>query len=165
MDGINVIYGSSTGNTETAAELIASALNGRAISVGKAVPADFEVPLVVLGASTWGIGDLQDDWAAALPLLDRVDWNGRKVALFGLGDQISFGDSFIDGIRDIYDKLAAKGVALVGRWSTEGYSHSYSRAEVGGEFIGLALDVDNQPELTSSRVTEWCEQLRHEAGI
>lgn len=162
MEKVKVIYGSSNGNTQEAATLIATELGGEAINVSSATPADFNSELIVLGTSTWGIGDIQDDWSAALPMLDKVDWSGKKVALFGLGDQMSFGDSYIDGVRDIYDRVTAHQVPVIGEWRIDGYQHSGSRAVIDGQFIGLALDADNQAEMTPQRVREWCKQLRDE---
>jgi len=159
MDKVKVIYGSSNGNTREAAMLIANELGGSAINVAGANAGDFDAELVVLGTSTWGIGELQDDWIAGLALLDTVDWSGKKVALFGLGDQDGFGDSYLDGLRELYDRLQANHATVIGHWSTEGYCHHSSRAEMNGEFVGLALDADNQPNLTEARIKEWCRQL------
>jgi len=64
MSKISVIFGSTTGNTEAAAQQIAAALGGSAVNVNDATADDFAADLVVLGTSTWGVGDLQDDWAA-----------------------------------------------------------------------------------------------------
>lgn len=162
MNKVKVIYGSSGGNTEDAAVMIAQKLGGEAVRINDADVADFDADLVVLGTSTWGIGELQDDWNAGLSLLNRIDWQGKRTALFGLGDQSCFDDTFIDGVRDIYDQLKEKGAVLIGAWSTDGYRHNHSRAEIGGQFVGLALDADNQPDLTPERIDDWCRQLKEE---
>lgn len=162
MNKVKVIYGSSGGNTEDAAVMIAQKLDGEAVRINEADAADFDADLVILGTSTWGIGELQDDWTACLSLLNRVDWQGKKTALFGLGDQACFGDTFIDGVRDIYDLVKGKGAVPLGAWSTDGYRHHHSRAEIAGQFVGLALDADNQPDLTAGRIDDWCRQLKQE---
>jgi flavodoxin len=46
--------------------------------------------------STWGIGDLQQDWDTRINLLAPVDFSGKKVAFFGLGDAMGYPDSFLD---------------------------------------------------------------------
>ena len=41
----------------------------------------------------------------------------------------------------------------------------WPRAVCDGRFCGLALDDDNQAELTASRIRRWCEQLCAELGL
>lgn len=162
---VNVLYGSSTGNTKEAAELIARELEGTAISITDAKTADFKADLLVFGTSTWGIGDLQDDWASAMAVLEKIDWKNQKVALFCMGDQIGFADSYIDGVRVIYDLLVKEGAVMLGKWSVCGYRYNSSRAQIGDCFVGLALDADNEMEKTPERVKAWCSQLRNEAEL
>jgi len=162
MTKVRVIYGSSNGNTRAAAEHIAAELNGEAINIGAAKISDFDAELLILGTSTWGIGELQDDWIDGLVLLDNIDWQGKKAAFFGLGDQCGFSDTYIDGVRELYDRVIINHAAVVGRWSSAGYQHNSSKAEIDGEFVGLALDEDNQSDLTASRIKTWCRQLQSE---
>ena len=112
MSNISVIFGSTTGNTEAAAQQIAAALGGSAVNVNDATADDFAADLVVLGTSTWGVGDLQDDWAAQLSKLQAADLSGRKVALFGEGDQTGFGDSFVSGMGALAEEAEKKGATL-----------------------------------------------------
>lgn len=165
MSAIKVIYGSSTGNTENAANAIAGKLGGTVINVASASLEDFNADLLVLGTSTWGIGDLQDDWLGQIDQLDKVGLKGKKVALFGLGDQNGFGDSFIDGVGALYQKVIELGAEVVGFWDPAGYSHSNSTALVDGRFAGLALDDDNEGDKTPERIAAWCEQVKAEAGM
>lgn len=165
MADVKIIFGSTTGNTENAANLIASELGGKTINVANVVPADFTADLLVLGSSTWGIGELQDDWFDGLEALKNVDLKGRKVALFGEGDQSGFADTYLDAVGSIYETVVAVGAEIIGQWSTEGYEHSGSTAEVDGAFVGLALDDDNESELTAERVKTWCAQLKKKADL
>ncbi len=162
MSKVKVIYGSCGGNTESAAKEIAAKLGGEAINVAGANEADFSGDLIILGTSTWGIGDLQDDWNAKLDILDKIDVSSAKFALFGLGDQRGFGSSFIDGVGTLYAKLVKRGAKIVGQWSSTEYSFDGSTALVSGLFAGLALDNDNEPEKTPERIKTWCEQLKKE---
>ena len=76
---------------------------------------------LVLGTSTWGIGDLQDDWENGIELLSKVELGSKKVAIFGLGDQMGYPDSFVDGMKAIYDRvIEGKGI-VVGHCDTDGY--------------------------------------------
>lgn len=159
MKTVKVIYGSTMGNTERAAQRIAELLGGKAVSIGQAEPADFAADLLVLGTSTWGLGDLQDDWAAGIAKLDAASLRDRTVALFGLGDQISYGTTYVDGLGELYDAVQARGARVVGQWPTDGYRHDASKAVREGAFVGLALDDDNDPSLTESRIRTWCATL------
>jgi len=160
MKTTNILYGSTTGNTERAAKQIAALLNGKAIAIRNAQAADFEADLLILGTSTWGIGDLQDDWSAELGKLQTASLKGRTVALFGLGDQSSFSSSYLDGLGTLYDAVVAGGAHVIGTWPIEGYRYSESQAVRNGAFVGLALDDDNEASLTPQRIAAWCDVLR-----
>ena len=79
MSKIGIFYGSSTGSTSEVAQRLAKALGAEAnvYDVAGADAADaaaFDV--LLLGSSTWGIGDLQDDWEDFLPKLAEQDLSG-----------------------------------------------------------------------------------------
>ena len=162
MKTVKVIYGSTTGNTERVAQRIAEVLGGSAVPVAQAVAADFEADLLVLGTSTWGLGDIQDDWADGLKKLEAAPLSGKAVALFGLGDQLSYSTTYVDGMGELYDAVQAHGACVVGSWPTEGYRHDESKAVRDGAFVGLALDDDNDGGQTEARIAKWCESLRGE---
>lgn len=161
MSAITIIYGSSMGNTQNAAEEIASALSAhsvKTIDVSNASKEDFEsAEVLILGSSTWGLGDLQDDWESGIDTLKSANISGKKVALFGCGDSDSYCDTFVDAMGIIFEAVEEGSATVIGKVSAEGYSHSASRAEVDGEFVGLALsdsDSDN-----SSKITAWAEAI------
>lgn len=164
MATIQVIYGSTTGATEMAAKEIADQLGAALLNVADAKAEDFDADVLVLGTSTWGIGDLQDDWDAKLGLLDKIDLAGKKVALFGMGDQFGFGDTYIDGVGTLRDKAVARGATIIGETSKDGYSYTGSTAEVDGKLSGLALDDTNEAELTPGRIQAWTDQLKAAIG-
>lgn len=164
MRKIGLFWGSQTGNTENAAALIAQEIgvenvdsyNIRDVSVDTLSAYD----VLIMGTSTWGSGELQDDWYEFFPNLDSVDLTGKTVAFFGLGDQLSYGDYFLDAMGVLYEKCIERGAKVTGSWSVEGYDYSESRAVVDGSFVGLALDADNQDDLTPSRVQQWVNNIR-----
>lgn len=160
MKTVNVIYGSTMGNTERAAQRIAEVLGGKAVAISAATPADFEADLLVLGTSTWGLGDLQDDWAAGLDKLKAAPLSGKAVALFGQGDQVSYSTTYLDGMGELYDIVQAGGARVIGTWPTDGYRHDESKAVRDGAFVGLALDDDNDSGLTDERIAKWCAALQ-----
>jgi flavodoxin I len=57
------------------------------------------------------------------------------------------------------------GGTTVGFWSTDGYEHSDSKAIKNGKFVGLAIDEDNQSELTDERIKKWVAQIKPEFGL
>lgn len=156
-----IFYGSTTGNTQSAAELIGRLIEEAQIqSIATAEQSDLEGhDLLILGTSTWGWGELQDDWDAALAKLRNANLAGTAVALFGLGDQEAYPDTFVDGLLPLSEAAVAAGARLVGRWPTTGYHHQGSTAQDGDFFLGLALDEDNQGDATEERINRWVDQL------
>ena len=117
-----------------------------------------------MGIPTWNVGQLQDDWLILFPKLDELDFSGKKVALFGVGDQLGYPDNFLDALGMLARKLRERGATLVGRWSTEGYDFSASKAQEGNQFVGLGLDEYNQEDKTDGRIATWLGQVQREFG-
>jgi len=166
MQNIGIFYGSSTGNTETVAKQLQEELgqdNAVTFDVADAKASDLEnFSNIILGTSTWGIGDLQDDFEDFLSEISNANLSGKKVAIFGLGDQYSYSDSFVDGMGEIYELLEDKSCDLIGETSTDGYEYDATRAEKDGQLVGLAIDVENQDDLTAPRIKSWAEQIKNQ---
>lgn len=164
MSKIAIVYGSTTGNTESAAQKLQTALAGAELfNVADVSMKELgSYDLILLGTSTWGVGDLQDDWDGAIGDLSSLDLSGKKLAFFGTGDQESYGDSFVDGIGALYDAALAAGGECIAQVSADGYSFEESQAFRDGKFVGLPLDMDNQDDETDRRIAEWVEQLKNE---
>ena len=170
MAKVGLFYGSTTGKTEAAAEEIQSALGGEDVVALHEIAdvseefADYDC--LIIGCPTWDVGELQSDWEGFYDEeLDSVDFSGKKVAYFGTGDQVGYADNFQDAMGILEEKISSLGGTTVGHWSTDGYEHEASRAEKNGKFVGLALDEDNQSELTEDRIQEWTTQLKSEFGL
>lgn len=162
MEKTAILIGTTTGNTESVANQIAEKIgNGvEVFNVADISASDAEqYTNLILGTSTWGIGDLQDDWEGFLPDFVSIDLSGKTVALFGLGDSGSYPDSFVDGIGTIYEEVKDKGCTVVGTVETTGYSFDDSKAVYDGKFIGLPIDEDGESHLTEKRVDDWLGQL------
>ncbi len=164
MKSVTIIYGSNTGGTEKVAftikEKLESSLDVKVLDVANSSQSDLEeASNLILGASTWNFGDIQDDWDAFMPVLKRAKLDGKTVAIFGLGDGHSYGDTFVDGIGTIYYAIKDKGCKVAGSVSTDGYEFSDSTALDGDHFYGLPLDEDNEPDQTESRVDAWLEAV------
>ena len=159
MAKIGLFYGSSTGNTETAAYQIKEkleALDGidavEVHNIGASSPEQIlGYQYLVMGIPTWNTGELQDDWAFFFPKLSGMNFSGKKVALFGLGDQNGYGFNFLDAMGVLGDELLVQGADLTGYWTTRTYDFAESLATDGGDFfMGLGLDNDGQADMTEA---------------
>lgn len=116
MKSIGIFYGSSSGTTENIANAIADKLGVASAdihNVADASPEDVnKYEVLILGSSTWGAGDLQDDWFDYLPKIAALDLTGKIVALFGCGDSGSFSDTFCDAMARFTMNLQARDADL-----------------------------------------------------
>lgn len=171
MAKIGLFYGTQTSNTQTTAELIQKEFGGDDVvtiqDISQTEPTDFsEYQYIIIGCPTWNVGELQSDWESFYDdQLDSIDFSGKKVAYFGEGDQIGYPDTFQDAMGMLEEKISELGGETVGYWSTEGYDFSDSKALRDDKFVGLALDEDNQSELTEERIKAWVAQLKPEFGV
>ncbi|WAL62156.1 flavodoxin FldA [Thermocoleostomius sinensis] len=170
MSQIGLFYGTQTGNTQTIAETIQKEFGGDSVvtlhDIADADMGDFDsYQCIIIGCPTWNVGELQADWEGVYDELDTVDFSGKKVAYFGPGDQVGYADNFQDAIGILEEKISERGGTTVGHWPTEGYEFNESKAVKNGKFVGLALDEDNQSELTDQRIKTWVSQLKSEFGL
>ena len=161
MENTIVVYGSSTGTCQGIAETIAQKLGTTAIDVSKATAETFSTAgFLVLGTSTWGAGEMQDDWYDGIKTLKEASISGKKLAIFGCGDGETYSDTFCGGMREIYDAVLKAGASVIGQTSAEGYTFDESEAVIDDHFVGLALDEDNESDLTEARIDKWIEALK-----
>ncbi|WP_456402149.1 flavodoxin [Hydrogenimonas sp.] len=155
---VGIFYGSTGGATARVAEMIGKRLNSDAdlIDVADATSEEFErYETIILGTSTWGDGDLQEDWEAFFETFRTIDLSGKTVAIFGLGDQEEYPETFLDGMGALYTQAIKNGANIVGDgWPASGYDFDESLAIVDQAFVGLAIDEENQENLTPQRVAE-----------
>ena len=167
MNKIGLFWGTDPGMTEDIVKVLVDLLgpdNVDSINVFDATVEKFEpYTHLILGLSTWYDGELQSDWDEFFEQFKTVNFGGKKVALFGLGDQEGYAEYFVDGIGIIGEVVLENGGTVFGKWSTDGYEYEASKAVVEeGLFLGLAIDEDNQPEQTDDRLEEWVTQLKKE---
>jgi flavodoxin I len=172
MTSIGLFYGSKRGDTENVAYGIKEAFdaiqpdlltvfNVKKVELSKMM----EFEKLILGSSTWEGGNVQMNWLRKLPQMESVDLSGKQVAVFGLGDQMEFADTFQSAIGVLARKARDQGAELVGRWPTEGYTFTASEGVEDGHFFGLSIDTMNQHHLTDKRIKMWVEQLAKEFGV
>ena len=174
MAKIGIFFGTDTGRTRLIAKQIAKKLGDLAdapINIGRTTLADFlAYDALIVGSPTLGDGELpgestglsQPSWAEFLPQLADADLSGKRIAIYGLGDQKKYPDEFVDAIGILHTAFADSGATLIGRWPSAGYEFKASLALDGDEFLGLPLDQHLQPILTEARIDTWLTQIKPE---
>lgn len=164
MEKTAIIYGSSSGITEEVANRIASQMGIAKEDVYNVTNISTETvskyDLLLLGSSTDGYGELQEDWYDGVKVLKKTDLSGKKIALFGTGDSSTFSDSFCGALGELYKELESSGANFIGQVDSAEYSFDDSEALINGQFIGLAIDEMNEPEKTDDRITRWIESIQ-----
>lgn len=167
---IGLFYGSSTCYTEMAGEKIRQAIGEDRVDLFNIA----DTPLIqtqfydylIFGIPTWDYGELQEDWEEIWDELDSLDFSGKKIALYGLGDQVGYPEWFLDAMGYLHSKLVHRGATPCGYWPRAGYEFEASKALTPDEaqFVGLALDDENEFQLSDERIRQWCAQVLQEFG-
>lgn len=160
---IALVYGTTLGNTEEVANLILQEFNSDLIdiyNVANIKAKDINhYSKYIFGSSTWGLGDMQDDW-------EQFDFKNlivenKTVALFGLGDSEIYAFSYCDCLFKMHEILKRKKAHIVGYVKASDYQYTESSSvNKDGYFLGLALDNENYKELTPQRIKDWVTQIR-----
>ena len=121
MANVLIVYGSTTGNTETVANGVAGMIKGAGhdvtlLDAGKAQPAGLCAgrDCVLFGCSTWGDDtiELQDDFVSLFDAFDTIGASDVKTASFGCGDSsYTYYCGAVDAINEKLETLGAKMVA------------------------------------------------------
>jgi len=165
---IGLFYGSSTCYTEMAGEKIRAAIGEDRVDIFNII----DTPVIeaqfydylIMGIPTWDYGEIQEDWEEIWEDLSDLELDGKKIALFGLGDQIGYPEWFLDAMGYLHDRLQKQGAKMIGYWKNEGYDYQASKALTpdNTHFVGLALDEENEFDKTEQRIATWCQQIDHE---
>lgn len=166
-EAVGLFYATQTGNTETVAGKIAEAAGVEAGDISEIGAEDLAgYDGLIVGCPTWNTGADEyrsgTAWDDIIDEVKDVDLSGKPVAVFGCGDSGAYGDNFCDGIEELHEVFKAAGAKLIGYVDASAYSHSESKSEQGGKFLGLPLDEDNESDLTDDRVAAWVSQLKGE---
>ncbi|MCB1774928.1 MAG: flavodoxin [Gammaproteobacteria bacterium] len=176
MTSIGIFFGTDSGTTRLIAKKIARSLVARIGEHVVAKPVNInrvdvnrllQHDALILGTPTYGKGVLpgrdsrntESSWLEFLPQLADADFSGKRIALYGLGDQEEYPDHFADAIRDLHDAFTARGATPVGGCDIDGYEFNCSRAVIDGRFIGLVLDQHLQHLLTDERIERWLDEI------
>lgn len=163
MPKIGIFYGSTTGTTAEIAKKIANALGvgeSDVHDVAQTAPDQLgNYDVVLLGTSTWGSGDMQDDWYDFCDGAEVLTLKGKKFGVFGCGDE-TMSDTFCSGMGELYKRFLKTGATPIGAFNEDGYHFEHSGADVEGTVVGLVLDEVNHPELTDGKIRQWVESIK-----
>lgn len=173
MNKIGIFYGTEKGMTAAMAQvmyrLLGEEIASEPINVNRAKVAELlQYKALILGTPSYGVGEIpgrttgseEGNWEEFLFRLDEADLSGKRIALFGLGNQQKYFDRFAGSLIHLYRYVTAYGAEVTGAWSTDGYQFSRSQAVIDDKFVGLVLDHHNQPEMTKDRIINWIEQIK-----
>lgn len=173
MKKVGLFFGTDTGTTRLIGKKIAKELGedlvDKPLNINRATINDLMAyDVMILGTATYGEGDLpgkennvkNGSWLDFLPELEKADFSGKTIALYGVGNQEKYGDRYVNGMAKLYHLVKEKGADVIGEWSTEGYTFSASNAVIDGKFIGLALDNKSQKIETDPRIQGWTSQIK-----
>lgn len=167
VDRIGLFVGSDTGNTEEIAQKLMDQWKISEIELIEASSMTVEdydrFQIIIIGLSTWYDGELQSDFEGFFEDFKTIDFSGKAVAMFGLGDQTGYAEFFVDGLGILGEIIQQNGGYLFGMWPNEGYEFDESKGLYSPEqFYGLALDFENQEELNDERLAAWIQQIESE---
>ena len=173
MKKIALVYWPKKGNTEEAAYKIYSKFDKETIDIftiteiNTAEFAMYDAFIIggsTTGADSWGHAH-KTRWTGFFAKIEKAELVGKPFALFGLGDQVLYPNHFVDGMAFLKEMFEKQGAEHKGWWPTEGYDFQESESVENDMFYGLALDNDQQQELTDERVSKWVEQIKKEFGL
>lgn len=174
MSKIGLFFGPLKGSVHRVAEKVKAAFGEEQIeliSVNEASATDLEkydkiiFGISTVGKETWDSNYSNTDWSKFFPTISKVDYSGKTVAIFGLGDHITYSGYFVNAMGVLAKELIKNGANIVGQVDPSGYEFDESEAVIDGKFIGLPIDEDFEPELTDERVANWVKSIKPAFGL
>ncbi len=174
MKKIAIFYGPEKGAVNRVADKVKQAIGEDKVDMIPVKNATFEdidkydkiiFGISTVGKETWHTTYSNVDWARFLPEIGKTRYEGKTIAIFGLGDHVTYAATFVDHIGLLAGELTKNGAVLTGQVPAEDYEFDESKAVVDGKFLGLPVDEDFEPELTDERVAKWVESIRDAFGF
>lgn len=173
MSKIGIFFGTDSGTTRLMAKKMSKKLGDevcdKPLNINRiTLEGLLKYDALILGTPTYGDGTVpgvetgvkEGSWQEFLPKLTQADLAGKRIALYGLGNQEKYPERFASGLFDLYSVLKARGAEIVGGWSTDGYVFQQSQAVVDGQFVGLVLDQNNQAMQSEERMDTWLAMVK-----
>ncbi len=139
-----IVFGSTTGNTESVANMVAEVLEQKDVEVTVKNVTDATVAelgnnfdVTLLGSSTWGDDEIefQEDFEPFFDQLDDAQLSGKKVALFGCGD--SSYEYFCGAVDKLEEKME----------------------KLGAKVVVESLRIDGDPDDVSGEIEDWAADV------
>ncbi|WP_299582047.1 flavodoxin [uncultured Sunxiuqinia sp.] len=174
MSKIGLFFGPEKGSVHRAAEKVAAAIGTDKVdlvSVNDASAADLEkydkiiFGISTVGKETWDSEYSNTDWSKFFPEVSKASYDGKVIAIFGLGDHITYPAHFVNAMGRLAKELNKQNAKIVGAVDPAGYEFEESEALIDGKFIGLPLDEDFEPELSDERIGKWLESIKNDFGF
>ena len=167
---VGIYFATTTGKTEDIAErlhgLLDSAEGPKDISDVDDLSELAGHDGVICGIPTWNTGADSERsgtaWDSILEDIGELDLNGKKVAIFGLGDSSTYTENYCDAMEELHRYFKQAGASMVGYTAKTDYTFDESKSVVGEEFCGLPLDEDSESDMTDERLSGWAEKLKGE---
>jgi flavodoxin I len=168
MSRIAIFFGPEKGSVNRVANKICAAIGPEKVdmvSVKNANADDLEkydkilFGISTVGKETWD-SSYTSDWGRFMPEISKVNFQGKTVAIFGLGDHITYANAFVDFMALLAEKLIPNQATIVGQVPADEYEFEESKAVIDGKFIGLPIDEDFEPELTDKRIANWLQLIK-----
>lgn len=166
-----LLYWAPGGNVEKAAREIFGYFDPGSVEMSTVAEFDtsrlnefdqFIFGCATIGAEVWLDVRADNKWNEFFVKTEKSSFAGKKFAIFGLGDQVKYPEHYVDSLGYMKEEIEKRGGLIVGKWPTEGYTFYDSEGASEGMFYGLALDEDQQSELSSERIKKWVLLLRKE---
>ena len=114
-----------------------------------------------VGADHWDNEIVVDEWTEFFTKITEISFENKKVAIVGLGNSVLYPSHFADGMADLYERMTKQNAKVLGFVDAKGYDFEDSEAvNDDGFFCGLAIDEDNEAELTTERLEKWISILK-----
>jgi len=168
MNKIGLFYGPVKGSVENVAFKIVKMVGADKIDllpVQSSSAKDLEAydniifGISTLGRHTWSSEMPSSDWDNFLPELDKINYDNKTIAMYGLGDHVTYALHFVDALGVLGEKLMEHNARIIGQCPTDDYEFGDSEAIIDGTFIGLPLDEDFESEKTDIRLKNWLDLI------
>ncbi len=176
MSKIGLFFGPEKGSVHRVAEKVKAAIGADLVEmvlVHDASAADLEkydkiiFGISTVGKETWDSEYSNTDWAKFFPEISKVDYSEKTLAIFGLGDHITYPAHFVNAMGRLYREIksATPEAKVVAPVDPSVYEFEESDAVVDGMFVGLPVDEDFEPEMTDERVAAWSAEVKSAFGL
>lgn len=166
MKKIAIIYSFNTIKTGKAVKMISEHFDENEIELINAEDLTADKFLTfdhfILGVPTWFDGELPNYWDEFVPEIDDMNLKTKKFAIFGNGNQKEYSENFVDGIGIMAKLLESRGARIIGFTSAASYTFESSKSLRNDQFVGLALDFENQTAKNKERIENWVKQIKSE---